>query len=256
MIDAPALALSPFLKAIDVPNTAQGTMQAQLTASGTGDSLHDMASTMNGQLGMAMVNGIVDGSVLENLFGAVLRTVGLPEKLVGAQGPVAVRCFALRVDATNGTGAVRALTLDSSRLLVQGGGTLNFGNETLGVVLRPQMQLIGNQIGVPVEIGGTFAAPVTGVAPFGALQDAARTAVGLPLNLAQEVVGGGGFLGKVASTLGVSQPDVCPVALNLGRLGQPGPAAPPPFASASSSNGIIPTITSGPKSLLNSLFGK
>jgi AsmA protein len=256
MINAPALALSPFLKAIDVPDSAQGTLQAQLTASGTGDSLHDMAATMNGQLGMAMVNGIVDGSVLKNLFGAVLRTVGLPEKLVGAQGPVAVRCFALRVDATNGTGAVRALTLDSSRLLVQGGGSLNFGNETLAIVLRPQMQLIGNQVGVPVEIGGTFSDPSTGVAPFGALRDAARTAVGLPLNLAQEVVGGGGFLGQVASTLGVSQPDVCPVALNLGRLGQPGPAAPPPVAAAASANGLIPTISSGPKSLLNSLFGK
>jgi hypothetical protein len=48
---------------------------------------------------------------------------------------------------------------------------------------------------------------------------------------------------------------VCPVALNLGRLGQPGPAAPPMPATPSVGSEIAPAL-SGPKNLLNTLFGK
>jgi AsmA protein len=249
-INAPALALGPFLKGLNLPDTAQGTMQARLNASGTGDSPHDILATVNGQLGLAMVNGIIDGTVLDRLFGAVLRTVDLPENLVGAQGPVAVRCFALRMDASNGAGTIRALTLDSSRLLMQGGGGLNFGNETLGVILRPQLQVIGNNIGVPVEIGGTFANPTTSVAPLGALQEAAKTALGLPVTLAQQVVGSGTVLGNIVGALGGGSSDACPAALALGRLGNPGPAP----AAVTQTEGLAPKIISGPKNLLNSLF--
>lgn len=251
--NAPALALGPFLKALNLPDTAQGTVQAAMTMSGTGDTLHDIASTANGQLGLASINGMVDGTVLDGIFGAALRAVALPESLVGAQGPVAVRCFGLRVDANNGIGSVRTLTLDSSRLLVQGGGTMNFGAETLNVVIRPQLRVAGNQLGVPVKIGGTFAHPKTSVAPFGALQEAAKTAVGLPVSVVQEVAGSNSFLGNALNSLGIIPAgDVCPAALSLARLGKPGPA---PMAPAAST-GPVQELLSVPKSLLSPLFGK
>jgi AsmA protein len=250
---APALALGPFLKALNLPDTAQGTVQAAMTMSGTGDSLQAIASTVNGQLGLASVNGTVDGSVLDGIFGAALRAVALPESLVGAQGPVAVRCFGLRIDASNGIGSVRALTLDSSRLLLQGGGMMNFGDETLDVVIRPQLRIAGNQLGVPVKIGGTFAHPTTSVAPFGALQEAAKTAVGLPVSVVQEVAGSNSFLGNALNSLGISPAgDSCPAALALARLGKPGPA---PMAPAAST-GAVQELLSVPKSLLSPLFGK
>jgi AsmA protein len=254
-ISAPALALSPFLNAFGLPDTAQGTVQAQLAASATGDGLRAIAASLDGQLGLAMVNGVVDGSVMDRLFGSVLQTVGLPEHLVGAQGPVAVRCMALRVDATNGVGTIRALTLDSSRLLLQGGGSVNFGDQTLGIVLRPQLQFIGTQVGVPVEVGGTFEAPTTRVAPLSALKSAAQSAIGLPVDLAQRVLGTNNVLAQAANAIGIggSSGDVCPAALALGRLGQPGPAAPPPAAPA---GGIGSAVLSGPKNLLNTLLGK
>jgi len=255
-VDAPALALSPFLNAIGLPSTAEGTLQAGMSASGTGDSLPDLASSVQGQLGMAMVNGTVDGAVLSRLFGAALSAVDLPASLVGAQGPVAVRCFGLRIDAENGIGRVSALTLDSNRLLVQGGGSLNFGNETLGLILRPQLRVDGNEIGVPVKVGGTFSDPTTSVAELAAVQDAAKTAIGLTVSLADEVPGAGSLLGKIERTIGPASPGaVCPAALSLARLGKPGPAAPleSPAAPTSAIGG---TVNTGPKSLLNSLFGK
>jgi AsmA protein len=258
-INAPALALAPFLKAIDVPDDAEGTIQAALNASGAGDTPHDFFSTINGQLGMASVNFEVDGSVLDALFGAVLRTVDLPESLVGAQGPVAGRCFALRVDAANGTGTVRALTLDSSRLLVQGGGTLNFGNETLAVIMQPQLRVAGANLSVPVQIGGTFDDPTTSVAPGNAIAAASQAAIGLSISAVTHAAKTTSLLGTIANQLhlispptAAPAPDICPAALALGRLGAPGPApaAAQPGAPAQSAP------ASGPQNLLNSLFGK
>jgi AsmA protein len=259
-INAPALALAPFLKAIDIPNDAEGTLQATLNANGTGNTPHDFFAALNGQLGLASVNGEVDGTVLDALFGAVLRTVDLPESIIGAQGPVAVRCFALRLDAANGVGTIRALTLDSSRLVVQGGGTVSFGDEALNVIIRPQLRVAGADLGVPVQIGGTFTNPTTGVAPLSALQEAGKAAIGLPITIVQKAANSNGLLGQVVNGLGLGgvvntgpQPDICPAALALGRLGQPGPGPAAP-ASASSTTGTKPP--SGPQNLLNSLFGK
>jgi hypothetical protein len=255
-IDAPALAASPFLNALGLPDAAEGTLKAGISASGTGDTLQDLASSVQGRLGVAMVNGTVDGDVLRRLFGAALTVVDLPADLVGAQGPAAVRCFGLRIDAENGIGRLSTLTLDSSRLLVEGGGSLNFGNETLGVILRPQLRVAGNQIGVPVKIGGTFSDPTASVAPLAAVQEAAKTAVGLTVSLADEMPGAGSLLGKIENTISpAGAGDVCPAALSLARLGKPGPAASPETKAASAGANGGPANT-GPKSLLNALFGK
>lgn len=254
-LNAPALALSPFLKSLNLPNTAQGTINLQLNANATGNSPHDLAASLNGQLGLAAVNGIIDGTVLDAVLGTALRKIGLPESTIGAQGPVPVRCFAVRLDAQNGMGTIRALTLDSSRLQLQGGGHVNFGAETLGVILRPQIALGGgNQIGVPVEIAGSFTHPNPEIAPVGALQDAAKSALGLPVNLAQQAVGGNKIFGAIANTLGLGQGDVCPAVLSLARLGQPGPAAAMPATAPP--GGAAGKIISGPQNLLNSLFNK
>jgi len=253
--DAPALALSPFLNALGLPSAAEGTLQAGMSASGTGDNLQDLAGTVQGELGLAMVNGTVDGEVLSRLFVGTLTAVDLPAGLVGAQGPVNVRCFGLRIDAENGIGRVSALTLDSNRLLVQGGGSLNFGNETLGLIIRPQLRVAGDEIGVPVKVGGTFVNPTASVAPLAAVQEAAKTAVGLTVSLAEEIPGAGGLLGKIEGKIGSpSAGDVCPAALSLARLGKPGPAAPAEFSPVSAdANGG--TAITGPKSLLNALLG-
>jgi uncharacterized protein involved in outer membrane biogenesis len=253
-LNAPALALSPFLKTFGLDNTAQGTVQARLNLSGAGSSLHDLAASLNGQIGLATVNGLIDGAVLDQVFGAALGAVGLPAKLVGAQGPVAVRCFGLRIDSAAGIGTIRALALDSSRLQLQGGGTLNFGPETLAMVLQPQLRIAGSPVGVPVQVGGTFAAPTYSVASLATVRAAASAATGLAATLVNQIGGSQTLLGNIASAVGLGTPDICPDALSLARLGQPGPAAPPP--TNVSSGGIIAPITNGPKNLLNSLFGK
>lgn len=254
VFSAPALALSPLLKGFGLPSTAEGTAQAQITASSSGDDLPTMAAGVNGQLGVAAVDGTIDGSVLDSLFGAALRSVGLPDSTIGAQGPVTVRCAALRLDAVNGTGTVRTLVLDSSRLMLQGKGQVNFGNQTLNLVLQPQVQTAGTEIGVPVQITGSFGAPHSGLAPEDALAAAGKDAAGLSLSLAQRLLGKS-IVGVAAASGVMAKTDVCPAALALARLGQPGPPAPPMLTAQTL--GSTPAIgIGGPKNLLNALLGK
>jgi len=269
-ITAPALALGPFLKAIDLPDDAQGTLQAGLNVTGTGDTVHDFFASLSGQLGLASVNGILDGAVLDSLFGAALATVHLPDTLAGNQAPVPMRCFALRVDAQNGIGTIRALTLDSSRLTIQGGGTVSLGDGDLELILRPDLTVAGASLGLPVEISGPFQNPKFAVAPLSVLQQAGKSALGLPVSVAASVAADanaatGSLLGNFVNRLGLSgsssgqavskllaRPDVCPAALALGRLGAPGPAAEPESAMTKSAK----PGAGGPQNLLNTLFGK
>ncbi|WP_298214849.1 AsmA family protein, partial [Acidocella sp.] len=80
-LTAPALALGPFLGALGLPDVGEGTVQAALDASATGDDLRAMAASVSGRLGLASVNGVVDGAVIGRLFGAALRAAGLPASL-------------------------------------------------------------------------------------------------------------------------------------------------------------------------------
>ncbi|MGE4480934.1 AsmA family protein [Acidocella sp.] len=256
-LDAPALALAPFLHALNLPDMAQGTVQARLNATASGDNLPAMAASVSGQLGIASVNGVVDGAVIRQLFGNVLQTVGLPANLAGASGPVAVRCAALRLDALNGIGTVKALTVDSSRLFLQGGGTLNFGNETLGLVLKPRMKIGDTNMAVPVRVGGTFLAPTYGVAPQAAVTAAAQAAAGLAGDPLQQALGGNSLLGQaVGAITGGQSGDACPAALKLARMGQPGPAPAASSTSGSGGSGTGSQPQTGPRSLLNSLLGQ
>ena len=232
------MALAPLLRTFNLPNSAQGTVQVQLDASGSGDSLQPIAASLNGQFGLAMVNGVVDGAVLDRLFGSVLRAVNLPTNLIGSQGPVVVRCVAARLDASNGIGTFRALALDSSRLRMQGSGTVNFGNDTLNLTLRPQVRVGHTNIDVPVRVGGSLAAPTTSLASN---QTQPRS-----------------LLGELASSLGLggrapSSGDICPAALSLARMGQPGPA---PGAMANAPATGPAAQPAGPTNLLNSILGK
>jgi hypothetical protein len=110
-----------------------------------------------------------------------------------------------------------------------------------------------------VEVGGSFNAPTTSIAPAGAVQAAAQSAAGLLAGTPQQGQEKNSFLGKAASLLGIaiggsSEGDVCPAALSLGRLGQPGPAA--PAMSTAPASGTATPAPSGPKSLLNGLLGQ
>ena len=119
-----------------------------------------VAGTVDGHLGLAMVNGQMDNALLTRAFGKVLSSAHLPAELAGHTD---VRCFALRLDAHQGLATVSAFALDTTRLSVTGTGTVNLADEVLALQLRPLLRIGGNGVAVPVRVAGTLAAPQAGL---------------------------------------------------------------------------------------------
>lgn len=255
-LKAPALALGPLLQTFHLPADAQGTVQAQMDLSTHGDDWAAMLGAVSGRLGLASVNAEIDGAALAPLLGNALQSVGLPVALISTPGAVPVRCMALRLDALDGSGTVRAFGFDSSRLLLTGGGTVNFASRALALVLAPHVRVGGTNMVVPIAVSGTFASPHYGIASAAALAAAARMSVGLMDTAGQAGSGSDSILSQVANALtghASPSPDICDSVLSLARMGQAGPA-PRPLAAASSSTTSPPA--SGPRSLLNALLSQ
>lgn len=216
-VKAPAIDIRPTLQAFGRTDDISGLMEVDADLKGTGPSLHDIAGTLTGHLGLAMVDGQVDNAVMTPLLGGVMRAVRVPSDLLFGPGRSRVRCFALRLDAQNGHGTVPALALDVGRALIRGSGTTELGDETLDLRVRPLLRVTSAGISLPLKVTGRYRAVEVSV-DQGATADAA---VGALSALS------GRMLGTVAPE---RDADVCPAALAVARGGQSPviPAEPPP----------------------------
>ena len=80
------------------PGYISGNLEVHANLSGAGATPHAIAASLNGTLGVDMVNGTVDNRLLGSALGSVLRAVNLLD-LVGRGGTSEVQCFAARLDA-------------------------------------------------------------------------------------------------------------------------------------------------------------
>ncbi len=200
-LQAPGIAAGPLLAAFGAPASMAGQVDADLQLHGSGDNARAIAASLDGHLGLAMVDGDLDNAWLAGLLGDALR--GLPVELGGRS---AVRCLALRFDATAGQAAVRAMLLDATRLHLEGEGGVSLADETLDLQLRARVRLGSTSVAVPVHLTGPWRAPRPQVA-----------------------AGGQGAL-VIGATPG---PDACPAQLAVARDGRPGPIPAATTAAAS-----------------------
>lgn len=192
-LQAPGIAAGPLLAAFGAPGTMAGQLDADLQVRGSGDSVQAIAASLDGHLGLAMVDGELDNAWLAGLLGDAVR--GLPVELGGRS---AVRCLALRFDAVDGQAAVRAMLLDATRLHLDGEGSVNLADETLDLRLRTLLRLGGTSVAVPVHLTGPWRTPRPQVAASGA--------------------------GQGALVIGAAPgPDACPAQLSVARDGRAGP---------------------------------
>ena len=215
---APGLALGPILAGFGAPESMAGQVDADVRLKGAGNSVRAIAASLDGHLGLAMVDGELDNAWMAGLLGPALR--GLPMELGGQS---AVRCLALRFDAAAGQATSRALLLDTTRLHLDGEGGVNLGDETLDLRLQTLVRLGSTWVSAPVHLLGPWRAPRPQVAAGGSAR--------------------GGLV--IGATPG---PDACPAQLTVARGGQAGPA---PAASAAPSE---PPRGVKPADLLRSLL--
>jgi AsmA-like C-terminal region len=170
-----------------------------------------------------MQNGTIDTQLLERSLGPVLQPANLLG-VVSHGGTANLRCFALRADIHRGVADLRALTLNSSALSMDGSGSINLGDETLTLRLRPQGRLGGTIIVVPMQVTGPIRSPGVKVNALGAtaadVGSVAGTVLGkaTPLGLLGGLLGGGKLLDPAAA-------DSCAGPLAVARSRTASPAA-------------------------------
>lgn len=247
-LHAPGLALQPLLAALHQPAYATGNLEVLANLHGAGSSPHAIAADLNGTLGLAMEHGTVDAKLLEKLLGPVLAKANLLGMLAHG-GTSQVQCFAFGMQARNGIGAVRALTLSSSLLSFDGGGDVNLGNETLDLNLRPQGRIGGTGFVVPLRVTGPMRNPSVAVNAAGAAQSNIGALAGAVAGGATPLGALGGVLiGGAQTGQGVS----CAAPLAIAR-GQRPPAQPKPAAAPSPAPRSRPSVPN-PQNLLKQLF--
>lgn len=202
-LDGRGLAAGPALALFGGPAAAAGTIDLHADLHARGGSVRALAATLDGEAGLAMVDGEVDNAWLEAVLADALRAGNLP---FDAGGRSSVRCAGLRADATAGAVQLRALTLDTSKLKLDGTGQVDLGAEAMDLRLRPVLRL-GGSLGVPVRLRGPILAPKVAL-DAGALSP-----------------------GRVGILFGGAAPaDTCGPALALARDGRDGPMPTAPAA--------------------------
>jgi AsmA protein len=215
-LSAPGLAVKPLLTALGLPDDATGSVELAADLTAAGKSLHAIAASLSGKIGLAMTDGEIDNRLLSGLVD-MLRVAKVPAEFFGAPGSrTKLRCFATRLDAQRGVMAVSAFVLDTGRALVQGGGIVNLGDEILGLRLRPLLRTGGGGVVLPVRVAGPMRQPNVALDSGGAIEGIAGNLAGNIAGLSRNPLAA---LGQALA--GERGGDACGPALAASRAARP-----------------------------------
>jgi AsmA protein len=225
ILHTPGIATKPLLALFGLPEAVSGAAEITADLTGTGNSPHEIAATLNGWFGLAIPSGQLDAKLIDKWL-EKLRPLQIPGEMT------ALRCLAVRADMKAGVAAIRPVALSTPGLVLDGTGDVYLGPETLALRLRPRAAIGGTGVAVPVKIGGTLRDPKASV------DIAPDSAAG---GLAGLLLGGKGLLGDLGGG------DPCPAALARARdVAAPAEAAPKPAAAPSVPGlpkGVAPAAT-------------
>ncbi|MDE2333617.1 MAG: AsmA family protein [Rhodospirillales bacterium] len=229
-LTGPSLATRPLLGFLGIAPLIDGTAQLHVDVAGSGVSPHAVAGTLGGTVGLAMAGGSFDGRMLGPALNTTLHLAA--GQMAGNATPL--RCLAVRLDIVHGVAKVAPLLIDSPAFAVAGGGNALLSDETLALLLRPDLRIAGGGMGVPVSVTGPILAPH-------ASPDGGAAVAGLAAMATSPIGDVTGIAGTQGQTLFGANPaaDPCPAALAAARFGLPGAAAP------ALKTGVMPGVLNG-----------
>jgi AsmA family protein len=166
-------------KATQAPLT--GELGGRLRMHGSGASIHKLASSADGGLGVAVPHGEVS-DVLAELTGInVLKGLGL--LFSKDNNKTEIRCGVIDFEADKGELTAKTFLLDTTNVLITGRGGVNLGSEAMNLALQGDPKKIRLlRLRAPVSVTGTLSNPTVGIKPEKlALQAGAGVALGVLL---------------------------------------------------------------------------
>ena len=158
------LGVQDFVPKIGGAPPLEGTINARVRASGTGNSVHKAAATADGELAIVMPGGQIRQSFAE-LMG-IDASKGLFQLLTKDQHQTDVRCAIADFKLHNGTMQAQNIVFDTGVVLVKGSGAIDLDDESMKLVFKGKpktFRLI--RINAPIVIGGHLSAPTFGIEP-------------------------------------------------------------------------------------------
>ena len=215
---------------------------------GAGATTRAIAASLNGDIGLALVNGRLEQGAALDALGAMLALLSPHSQRLGA---VELRCMAIAFGAEQGLAQSRALFMDSAIGLINGQASINLRDESLGGRLNSNLRVFGLAVRAPFNLGGTLAAPRIGAAPGAAL---GQNATGL----LTDTLTGRIVTDPIGNLLGGSDRNAaadCAEPLRIARLGAEGAAPAQRAAPEAGQEAPRPTAPSLPSPVQDVLRG-
>ncbi len=224
-VKATALNLADMLRAYGLPARVTGTLSLAADLHGAGDTPHAIAASLSGPIGASITGGTIDNALLGAVFAQALRAIG-QVGLGPTGGTTALRCVALRLQATRGVANVTTGLADTPPALATLAGTMDLGNETVGLTLRSAIRAVGGAgVVVPTRLTGPWRAPRLTVESAASAAATARSAAGSALGALSGLLGGKArqFAQSAAKAAAPPLPaNPCPTALPTTMVAVPG----------------------------------
>lgn len=156
---------------------ADGPLDAKITLTGRGADLRSLAAGLNGDVEVVMHGGGVANRYVDLLAVDLIREI-VP--WVHETKEAKINCFVSRFHIREGIATSTGLLLDTDKVAIGGGGTINLRDETLHLRINPKPKhesLVS--LAVPIDIKGTLANPTAAPTPGAVAKGVAGLALGL-----------------------------------------------------------------------------
>lgn len=155
--DARGLDLARLLPNVELAEDAIGRVGGSASLSGSGNSIARMLATSDGTLALGMGRGRISNELME--FAGIDLAEIAKFKLTGDR-KIAVRCAFADFGVEQGVMTARALAFDTTDTILIGKGTIDLGEETLDLTIRPRPKdrsLLA--LRAPLYVEGRFSDP-------------------------------------------------------------------------------------------------
>jgi uncharacterized protein involved in outer membrane biogenesis len=143
----------------------EGPLQMQVSLTGAGSSIHEVAASANGTVTTQLPHGALRDSFAE-LTGLDLRGLGL--LLTRNKREVPIRCAIANFNVHQGTLVVQRLVADTEPVLITGEGQIHLDSESLDLEIRGRPKSVRLfRLRAPITVRGTLAHPYLGIQTSG-----------------------------------------------------------------------------------------
>ena len=149
--------LSQLFPDVALARDTVGRLGGSFNLAGTGNSVAAMLGSADGDVAVGMGRGEISNLLVELAGIDIYEAVKF---LIGKDRKVPVRCAFADFGVKQGVMDARALAFDTTDTIIVGRGTIDLGEETLDLELRPRPKdrsILA--LRSPLHVGGTFADP-------------------------------------------------------------------------------------------------